>query len=88
GDRIALLLTDVVMPGMDGRELATRMAGLRPGIPVLYTSGYTDGEILRRGLLDPGVAFLAKPFTTDALVRAVRQWLDGGSSHTEGSSRL
>ena len=75
-DRITLLLTDVVMPGIGGRELAARVAALRPGVSVLFTSGYTDGEILRRGLLDPGAAFLAKPFTTDALVRAVRQRLE------------
>ncbi|HYC30649.1 MAG TPA: MASE1 domain-containing protein, partial [Gemmatimonadales bacterium] len=77
GERISLLLTDVVMPGIGGRELAAQVTRLRPGVPVLYTSGYTDGEILRRGLLDPGAAFLAKPFTTDALVRAVRQRLSG-----------
>jgi CheY-like chemotaxis protein len=86
-DQVALLLTDVVMPGMDGRELATRVARLRPDIPVLYTSGYTDSEILRRGLLDPGAAFLAKPFTTEALVRAVRQRLEAASP-TEGAHRL
>jgi PAS domain S-box-containing protein len=76
--RLALLLTDVVMPGMGGRELAGRMMELRPGTPVLYTSGYTDGEILRRGLLEPGVAFVAKPFTAEALVRAVRQQIEAG----------
>jgi PAS domain S-box-containing protein len=76
--RLALLLTDVVMPGMGGRELAGKMAELRPGTPVLYTSGYTHGEILRRGLLDPEVAFVAKPFTAEALVRAVRQRIEDG----------
>ena len=74
--QLALLLTDVVMRGMSGRELAGRMAKLRPGTPVLFTSGYTDGEILRRGLLDPGVAFLPKPFTAEALVRAVRRRIE------------
>jgi CheY-like chemotaxis protein len=77
---LALLLTDVVMPGMSGRELAGKMTELRPGLPVLYTSGYTDGEILRRELLEPGAAFVAKPFTADALVRAVRQRLDGSGA--------
>ena len=87
-DQVALLLTDVVMPGMDGRELATRVARLRPDLPVLYTSGYTDSEILRRGLLDPGAAFLAKPFTTEALVRAVRQRLEAAASPTEQAHPL
>jgi two-component system, cell cycle sensor histidine kinase and response regulator CckA len=69
---VKLLLTDVVMPGGNGRELAERVAELRPGTPVLFTSGYTDGDIQRRGLLTPGVAFLQKPVTPDALVRAVQ----------------
>jgi PAS domain S-box-containing protein len=72
GDRPALVLTDVVMPGMTGSELAAAIAQLAPGTPVLFTSGYTDGEILRRGLLEPGADFLAKPFSPEALVRAVR----------------
>jgi PAS domain S-box-containing protein len=72
GDRPALVLADVVMPGMSGSELAVEIGRLAPGVPVLFTSGYTDGEILRRGLLEPGAAFLAKPFSPEALVRAVR----------------
>jgi two-component system, cell cycle sensor histidine kinase and response regulator CckA len=64
------------MPGMAGRELADRLAKLRPGIPVLFTSGYTDGEIVRRGLLEPGTAFVQKPFDPDAIVRLVRERLD------------
>jgi two-component system cell cycle sensor histidine kinase/response regulator CckA len=72
-----LVLMDVVMPGMGGRELASRIEDLWPGIPVLFISGYTDGEILSRGLLEPDSAFLAKPFTADALVRAVRDRLQG-----------
>ncbi len=71
-DRPVLVLTDVVMPGMSGSELATAVARLAPGTPVLFTSGYTDGEILRRGLLEPGADFLPKPFSPEALVRAVR----------------
>lgn len=74
--KISLVLTDVVMPGQTGRELASRVGELIPGIPVLFTSGYTDGEIERRGLLGPGVAFIEKPFTPDALVRAVRDQLE------------
>jgi PAS domain S-box-containing protein len=72
---ISLVLTDVVMPGRGGRELAETIEELRPGTPVLFTSGYTDGEIERRGLLRPDAAFLQKPFTPEALVRAVEKQL-------------
>jgi PAS domain S-box-containing protein len=78
--RIALVLTDVVMPGMSGRELAAALAELLPGTPVLFTSGYTDSEIVGRGLLAPGAAFLPKPFTVHALVRAVRERMDAVES--------
>jgi PAS domain S-box-containing protein len=71
-ERPALVLTDVVMPGMSGSELAAAVERLLPGTPVLFTSGYPDGEILRRGLLQPGAAFIPKPFSPEALVRAVR----------------
>jgi PAS domain S-box-containing protein len=73
---ISLVLTDVVMPGQSGRDLADRVTDLMPDIQVLFTSGYTDGDIARRGLLEPGAAFIQKPFTTDALVRAVRERLE------------
>jgi two-component system cell cycle sensor histidine kinase/response regulator CckA len=73
---ISLVLTDVIMPGQSGRELAERIEELRPGIPVLFTSGYTDSDIERRGLLKPGAAFLQKPITPDALVRAVQLQLE------------
>ena len=72
-DKISLLLTDVVLPGKTGRELADRVAALRPGTPVLFTSGYTDGEIERRGLLQPGAAFIQKPLTPRSLVDAVQK---------------
>ena len=72
GDRPALVLTDVVMPGMSGSDLAAAIERLAPGTRVLFTSGYTDGEILRRGLLEPGAEFLPKPFSPEALVKAVR----------------
>jgi CheY-like chemotaxis protein len=78
--RVALVLTDVVMPGMSGRELAAALAELLPGTPVLFTSGYTDSEIVGRGLLAPGAAFLPKPFTVHALVRAVRERMDAVES--------
>jgi len=78
GHRVDLVLSDVVMPGMSGRELATRITELRPGTPVLFMSGYTDGEILRRGLLEPEAVLLPKPFAAAALVAAVRERLNGG----------
>ena len=55
------------MPGMDGPELARKALTIRPGLPVLFMSGYTDDEVVRRGLLDAGQPFLQKPFTPEAL---------------------
>jgi CheY-like chemotaxis protein len=86
---INLVLTDVVMPGGSGRQLADRIAELRPQTPVLFTSGYTDGDIQRRGLLAPGMAFIQKPVTPEALVRAVQHLLadrrTGGQADGEGT---
>jgi CheY-like chemotaxis protein len=80
---IHLLVTDIVMPGMRGRELAEKLCSARPQAKVLYVSGYTDGSIVENGELGPGSAFLEKPFSSDALARKVRQVLNGAASESE-----
>jgi PAS domain S-box-containing protein len=73
---ISLLITDVVLPGLNGRELADQLVLLRPGIKVLYISGYTDDAIVRHGVRKSELAFLEKPFTQGALTNKVREMLD------------
>ena len=74
-DTIDLLLTDVVMPGMNGRELADTATQRRPGLKVLYMTGYSRNAIVHQGRLDPGVALIQKPFSQSALASRVRKIL-------------
>jgi signal transduction histidine kinase len=74
--RIHLLLSDVVMPGATGPELAQRLTEARPGLRVLFTSGYADDAVVHHGVLGAGASYLQKPFTPDALARKVREILD------------
>jgi PAS domain S-box-containing protein len=73
---IHLLVTDVIMPEMSGRQLADRLREVRSELKVLFVSGYTDDAIIRHGILEPGIAFLQKPFTPEVLARKVRAVLD------------
>jgi two-component system cell cycle sensor histidine kinase/response regulator CckA len=75
--RIDLIIADVVMPGLGGRELATRLAEQRPDVPILFTSGYTGHDVVERGLIERDWPFLAKPVAPEALARKVRELLDG-----------
>lgn len=76
---IDLIVTDVILPGQNGREVASRVLELRPEISVLYVSGYSDEVLSRRGVLEEGVALLKKPFTLEAFATKVREMLDAPS---------
>jgi two-component system cell cycle sensor histidine kinase/response regulator CckA len=71
-----LVVCDVVMPEMGGRELGQRLALLEPDLPILFMSGYTGDDVVQRGLLDPGAPFQQKPFTPGTLAVKVRAMLD------------
>ena len=73
---IDLVISDVVMPEMGGRELGQSLARLEPDLPVLFMSGYTGEDVVQRGLLEPGAPFQQKPFTPASLATKVRAMLD------------
>jgi CheY-like chemotaxis protein len=78
-----LLVTDVIMPGMDGKTLADELQARLPALRVLYTSGYEDETVARHGVLEPGLAFLAKPYSPEQLAGKVRAILDGEEPATD-----
>lgn len=79
-----LLVTDVVLPGPSGRWLGEQVALQRPGLPILYMSGFADEDVIRRGLLEAGQPFLQKPFAPDDLAREVRKMLDASAVSRQG----
>lgn len=79
-EHIDLLVTDVVMPHMNGHVLSEKMKALRPGIRVLFTSGFTHNVIFRDGVIEDGIEFLAKPYTLEVLAKRVREVLDKGTT--------
>jgi CheY-like chemotaxis protein len=83
---VHLLLTDVIMPLMGGRELAKRVAAVRPATKVVYMSGYTDDTLAFHGLPQPGTAYIQKPFTPAALAEKLRQVLSAAGSNGRAAS--
>src|SRR5262249_13301131 len=77
---IDLMVTDVIMPGMNGREVYEHLVRRRPRLKVLYMSGYTQSAIVHRGVLEPGTAFVQKPFTIPTFLDSVREVLDSPST--------
>jgi len=86
-EHIDILVTDVVMPGMGGRELASKLLLARPGISVLYLSGYTEDAVVHQGALGPGTAFLQKPFTLQNLAKKVRDVLNSKRASDQPAAR-
>ncbi|MGA9248847.1 MAG: ATP-binding protein, partial [Candidatus Acidiferrales bacterium] len=87
-ERIDLLLTDVIMPGLNGRALAERLATLQPGLKVLYMSGYTDDAIVNHGVLGAGNTLLHKPFSEENLIRKVREVLDADPAAPDAAATV
>ncbi len=83
-ERVDLVLTDVIMPGLNGHALAERLRVLQPGLKVLYMSGYTDHAIAEHGVLESGTNLLHKPFSEDSLIRKLREVLDASPRHIPG----
>jgi len=82
---IEVLVTDVIMPGMNGRELSRVLSGARPELRVLYMSGYTDAAIAQHGILEQGTAFVSKPFTPEILARKIREVLEAPPGNLKSS---
>jgi FixJ family two-component response regulator len=76
GGAVSLIVADVVMPGLGAREMAARLAERWPSMPVLFTSGYTGLDVVRRGLVEEGREFIQKPLAPEELIRKVRQMVD------------
>jgi DNA-binding NtrC family response regulator len=85
GGPIQLMVTDAALRSLTGKQLARRIAEIRPEMKVLYVSGYSRAELIAKGELDQDMPFIQKPFTGDVLAKAVRRLLDGGAP---GSQRL
>jgi len=76
GRKICLLLTDVIMPGMNGRELAARLTAIDPDMKVLFMSGYTDNIVIQQGVLEPGIMLVNQPLVPNLLARKIREILN------------
>ncbi len=74
--QIALVLTDVVLPGMSGKQLADQLRQAQPDLKILYTSGYSENTIAHHGVVDPGLQFLPKPYLPTTLIEKIREMLD------------